>query len=66
MLVALALFTLSVVMVVLIVRRVTRPLAELIDATDKIGRGELDASIPCGALKTFAAQPGRLTACVTG
>lgn len=45
-LVALALFTLSVVMVVLIVRRVTRPLAELIDATDKIGRGELDAAIP--------------------
>ncbi|WP_261844847.1 ATP-binding protein [Aliamphritea ceti] len=45
-LVALALFTLSVVMVVLIVRRVTRPLAVLTSATDKIGRGELDAPIP--------------------
>ncbi len=45
-LVALALFTLSVVMVVLIVRRVTRPLAVLINATDQIGRGERDTPIP--------------------
>ena len=39
LLVALTLFTLSVLIVVLIVRRVTRPLALLTRATDKVGRG---------------------------
>ncbi len=45
-LVALCLFALSVTMVVLIVRNVTRPLAVLTSASDQLGRGEGSEPIP--------------------